>query len=206
MDKSMEIDRLGSRDEAGSRIGMWLFLITETFLFVGPLLLYAAYRYQYAQDFVIASAGLNMHLAAMNTAVLLTSSLTITLSVLDNRNGNRGRAVILLALTAMLGFIFLSNKYVEWSVDIAHGVYPDSPELLMRPRGEVLFYGLYFFMTGLHGLHVIGGIVLVVSLLVMMISGKTHRADTMYLENTALYWHMVDIVWIYLFPLFYLIR
>jgi cytochrome c oxidase subunit 3 len=107
--------------------------------------------------------------------------------------------------TLFLGFLFLMNKGFEWTAKIQHGIYPGSPALLSRAKGDILFFGLYYVMTGLHGLHVLAGVVL---LTVMLRFIRTERVDQVRfipLENSGLYWHLVDIIWIFLFPLFYLI-
>jgi len=205
MDEAAKIAEREHRDHTGSKMGMWFFLITELFFFVGPFLLYAVYRYRYATEFRKASSVLNLPLAAINTVVLLTSSLTMTLSISSVKRGSKRMAAIFLAITAILGVIFMSNKYVEWHEKISHGIYPGSQDLLMIGRGEALFYSLYFFMTGLHGLHVAGGIILIVVMMVLVIKEEVHQDDVVKLENSGLYWHLVDIIWIYLFPLFYLI-
>jgi cytochrome c oxidase subunit 3 len=193
------------RDYTGSKIGMWLFLFTEIFLFGGLFLLYATYRYIHPQDFQHGSAGLNLILGTLNTVVLLTSSLTMALSVTSVQKGNKRLAIACLVLTILLGVVFLTNKYFEWSAEIQHGIYPGSAELLTHSKGEVLFYGLYFVMTGLHGLHVLAGVVLLSVILGLVARGKINRSEFIKLENSGLYWHLVDVIWIYLFPLFYLI-
>jgi cytochrome c oxidase subunit 3 len=110
-------------------------------------------------------------------------------------------------LTATVGcaLIFLVIKYFEWSAKIHHGIYPDSDQLLLRPAGEIVYFGLYYVMTGLHGIHVIiGGAVLLYALRLIN-AGRVTADNFIFLENSGLYWHLVDLVWIYLFPLFYLI-
>jgi len=100
---------------------------------------------------------------------------------------------------------FLVNKYFEWSAKFAHGIYHSSPKLLEQSSGEVLFYGLYYVMTGLHGIHVLGGVVLLAIMWYYVTKEIVHKSDFVKLENSGLYWHLVDIIWIFLFPLFYLI-
>jgi cytochrome c oxidase subunit 3 len=193
------------RDYTGSKIGMWLFLFTELFLFGGLFLIYATYRYTHPQGFQLGSEGLNIILGTLNTAVLVTSSLTMALSVSSLKRGNKRLSTVCLVLTILLGAVFLLNKYFEWSAEIQHGIYPGSAGLLKHTEGEVLFYGLYYMMTGLHGLHVLAGIILLSVILVLVVREKIHRSDFIKLENSGLYWHLVDIIWIYLFPLFYLV-
>jgi cytochrome c oxidase subunit 3 len=96
------------------------------------------------------------------------------------------------------------NKYFEWIAKFHHGLYPNSPDLLKRAPGEVLFFGLYFSMTGLHGVHVIAGMVLLSIMLVLLARKRIHQKDYVKIENAGLYWHLVDVIWIFLLPLFYL--
>lgn len=193
------------RDYTGSKMGMWLFLVTEVYIFVGPFLLYALYRYRYPVDFHNASMELDLTIGVLNTLILLTSSLTMALSLSALRKGNKNLSISLVALTIFLGVVFLIDKYVEWVTKIGHGIYPNSEVLLKHSSGEIIFYGLYFFATGMHGLHVLAGIVLLLVMLILVFRGEVHQSDFIKLENSALYWHLVDIIWIYLFPLFYLI-
>jgi cytochrome c oxidase subunit 3 len=193
------------RDYAGSKLGMWLFLFTEILLFGGLFLVYSVYRSMHAQDFHAAAAGLSTVLGTVNTVILLTSSLTMALAISALQRGDNRRSVLLQSATIGLGLFFLINKYFEWSGHIREGLYPNSPELLSRSHGEILFYGLYYVMTGLHGLHVIVGLVLIGIMLALTARKKITEGDYGKLENAGLYWHLVDLIWIYLFPLFYLI-
>jgi cytochrome c oxidase subunit 3 len=193
------------QDNTGSKIGMWLFLLSEIILFGGLFLLYSSYRYKNPLDFHLAAWELNRVLGTINTLILITSSLTIALSILFVQKGDHKLSMILLSATIFLGLLFLGIKYVEWTAKIEHGLYPNSPRLLGRSKGEVLFFGLYYSMTGLHGLHVLVGISILSVMLVLMMRGKINQNRFVPLENSGLYWHLVDIIWIFLFPLFYLI-
>lgn len=192
-------------DYTGSKLGMWLFLFTEILLFGGLFLLYAVYRSLYAEDFHAAAQGLSTTLGAVNTIILLTSSLTMALSILTLRQGKKRASMVFQTATILFGLAFLVNKYFEWSEHIHLGMYPDAPELLSRSHGEVLFYGLYYVMTGLHGIHVIIGMAAIAAVLSLTVRGSISSERFNKLENAGLYWHLVDIIWIYLFPLFYLI-
>ncbi len=192
------------RDFEGARLGMWLFLFTEIVLFGGLFLLYSAYRAAYPLDFHNGGQHLNAVIGVANTVVLLTSSLTAALAVTALRRGERRFSRICLGATVALGCLFLVNKYFEWSAEIRRGIYPDSPHLLERPDGEKLFYGLYYSMTGLHGLHVLAGVVLLSVMLVMLRKESAAQKEYTRLYNSGLYWHLVDVIWIFLLPLFYL--
>jgi cytochrome c oxidase subunit 3 len=193
------------KDYTGSKIGMWLFLLSEILLFGGLFILYSTYRYKFPADFHLAAGELNRIVGTFNTLILLTSSLTMALSISSIQKGNRKISMILVMATLLLGLVFLLNKYFEWATKLHHGVYPNSPTLLERNKGEVLFYGLYYAMTGLHGLHVLVGLCLLAGLCVLIHKEKINRTSFVMLENSGLYWHLVDIIWIFLFPLFYLI-
>ena len=193
------------RDYTGTKIGMWLFLLSEILLFGGLFILYSTYRYKNPIEFHLAAWDLNRVLGTLNTLILLTSSLTMVLSISSIQKGNRKESASFLTATIFLGLLFLIIKYAEWTVKIGHGIYPNSFRLLGRSKGEILFYGLYYSMTGLHGLHVVVGVFVLSVMLFLMMKGKINEHRFVPLENSGLYWHLVDIVWIFLFPLFYLI-
>lgn len=205
MNSSADIKTEPHADYLGAKVGMWLFLITEVLLFGGMFMLYSVYRSKYSLDFHEAAKGLHVILGATNTVILLTSSLTMALSIACVRSGKKKQSLVFQTLTILMGCAFLVNKYFEWGAKIQHGLYPDSPELLALPKGEILFYGLYYVMTGLHGLHVLIGIVILAVLLVFTAKDIVNEQSFIKLENGGLYWHLVDLIWIYLFPLFYLI-
>jgi cytochrome c oxidase subunit III len=192
--------------KVGSRIGLWLFLLSEILLFGGLFLLYAVYRAKHPVDFHDASLELSRFDGTLNTAILLTSSLTAVIAIFSlQEHGNRKRAMLFLALTIACGFGFLVVKTFEWTAKFSHGLYPNGHELMERPYGQMLYFGLYFIMTGLHALHVIVGMTVLSVILVFVARGKQTRENSAILENGGLYWHLVDIIWIFLFPLFYLI-
>jgi len=193
------------RDDVGSRMGMWLFLFTELVLFGGMFILYSVYRFTYADDFHIAAKELNTVVGAFNTAILLTSSLTMVLSIIAIQRNQKSLSLLMQALTILLGLFFMVNKYFEWTEKFHHGIYPGSEELLAKNSGEILFFGLYYMMTGLHGIHVLVGMILIAIMAVATKRDLINHSNYVRLENIGLYWHLVDIIWIFLFPLFYLI-
>jgi cytochrome c oxidase subunit 3 len=186
-------------------MGMWLFLFTELILFGGLFLIYSVYRFTYADQFHLAAKELNTIIGAFNTAVLLTSSLTMALSIVAIQRNQKLLSIVLQMITILLALFFMVNKYFEWTAKFHHGIYPGSEELLVKQPGEILFFGLYYVMTGLHGLHVLVGIILIAVMARMTKQGTITHDNYVRLENTGLYWHLVDIIWIFLFPLFYLI-
>ncbi len=194
------------KDYAGAKLGMWLFLYTEILLFGGLFILYAVYLFFHPQSFGAASTELNLPLGLLNTVILLTSSLLVALSLSALQKGNRNLSLWMLAGTIFLALLFLVVKYIEWSEKIGYGIYPDSPVLLEMASGEIVFYGLYYVTTGLHALHVIIGIAVLSVVTAGVHRGTIHSGDYIVLENSALYWHIVDIIWIFVFPLYYLIH
>ncbi|MDA8098826.1 MAG: cytochrome c oxidase subunit 3 family protein [Nitrospiraceae bacterium] len=193
------------KDYIGSKLGMWFFLFTEIILFGGLFLLYSVYRSLHHDDFHRAATELSVFIGTVNTVILITSSLTVALAINAIKQDRRASAAVLLGVTIALGLLFLVNKYFEWTGHIHEGIYPDSPELLAKSHGTILFYGLYYVMTGLHGIHVIAGMAVLAGVLVMVLRGTVNGKDYVKLENSGLFWHLVDLIWIYLFPLFYLI-
>jgi cytochrome c oxidase subunit 3 len=205
MDEAKEFAFEEVRDYTGAKLGMWLFILSELILFGGMFILYSAYRYKNPVDFHHASRELDVILGTLNTLILLTSSLTMAVSIAAIEKGRRTLSAILLVATMAFGFLFLVNKGIEWTEKIHHGIYPNSPILLQRPKGEVLFFGLYYVMTGLHGLHVLVGVCVLFGMLILVMKEKINQNRFVPLENSGLYWHLVDIIWIFLYPLFYLI-
>lgn len=192
-------------DYTGAKMGMWLFLFTELLFFGGMFLLYAVYRSEFPQEFYKTSGALDRTIGAMNTLVLITSSLTMACSITAIKKGETKRAVIFQLATIGFALVFLIIKYHEWGAKIGHGFYPGSDVLASAAQGEIIFYSLYFVMTGIHGLHVLAGIVAIAMTIRLTANGVISSHDFIKLENTGLYWHFVDIIWVYLFPLLYLI-
>lgn len=193
------------QDETSSKMGMWLFLSSEILLFGGLFILYSVYRFKFSHSFHLAAEALNRPIGTVNTLLLLTSSLTMALSISSLKEGKRSLSLFSLIATLLLGLLFLGLKYVEWVEKIDHGIYPNSPRLLERNSGEILFFGLYYSMIGLHGFHVLIGLIVLVIMGILIIKGKVNEDHFIPLENMGLYWHLVDILWVLLFPLFYLI-
>ena len=150
-----------NRDDMSSKMGMWLFLFTELLLFGGLFLVYMIYRFIYHDDFLKASLDLNVLFGTVNTIVLLTSSMTVAMSITAMQKGNAQLSKRLIWLTILAACIFLVIKFFEWSAKFEHGLFPGMAHYGELANGERLFFFLYFFMTGLHALHVIvGGIFL----------------------------------------------
>ncbi len=193
------------RDDEGDKMGMWIFIFTELLLFGGLFLVYAVFRAKYSADFHVAAIELDAFIGTANTVILLTSSMTVAMSITALQKGNSKRAIMLLLATLILATVFMVNKYFEWSGKIHHGLYPGSDLMLELERGELLFFGLYFMTTGLHALHVLIGMAVLAIIAFRIKSGHVTPDDHVFLENGGLYWHLVDLIWIFLFPLLYLV-
>jgi cytochrome c oxidase subunit 3 len=193
------------RDDEGSKIGMWLFIFTELLLFGGLFIVYAVYRFKNPVAFHLAGQELDTFVGTLNTVILLISSMTVAMSITAIQTANKRRAINLLTITIILALVFMVNKYFEWSGKFGHGIYPGSGHLTQLGHGEVLFFGLYFAMTGLHALHILVGVTILAVMLFKVMDGSINSGYYVQLENSGLYWHLVDLIWIFLFPLFYLI-
>jgi len=203
---------LAAQREASS-LGMWIFLVTEVLFFGGMFLAYAIYRETHRAAFEGASNLLDLKLGATNTVVLIVSSLTMALAVWASQQGRKNLITIFLLLTMALGTVFLGIKYLEYKQKFEHHEVP-GPHFVVPlneethqplPRQSEMFFSLYFCMTGLHAAHMIIGLGLLTWLLI-----KTRRNEFSVRYNTpvdmvGLYWHFVDIIWIFLFPLLYLL-
>ena len=191
---------------------MWIFLATELLIFGALWTGYAAYRFNYGPAFEAASRHLSLLIGSVNTVVLLTSSLTMVLAVRSIRLGRRRATVVCLLLTALLGAVFLGIKAIEYYVDYQEKLVPrlafDPQEWSSRgisPGHVQLFLMFYYVMTGLHAVHLIVGISLLLIIALMAWLGRFSAEQYMGVELSGLYWHFVDVVWIYLFPLLYLV-
>jgi len=193
------------RDDEGAKLGMWLFLFTEILLFGGLFVLYAVYLKRYHPDFHAASKELNVVLGGLNTVVLITSSAFVAWAIAALKRGKTKAAVVLTVLTICFAGVFLVVKYFEWGAKFHHGLYPGGAELAEREQGQMVFFALYYLMTGLHGVHIVIGMSVLGWVLAMIKAGKVNADRYVALENAGLYWHLVDLIWIYLFPLLYLI-
>ncbi len=193
------------RDDTASKLGMWLFIFTELLLFGGLFVVYSVYRYLHPQAFHLAAQELDVFTGTLNTVILLVSSMSIAMSVTAIQKKDKKLTLVLIGVTLLLALVFLVNKYFEWGSKISHGLYPGSSLLDDLGQGDTLFFGLYFFMTGLHALHIIVGMVVLGFMFVFVWKDRITHDHFQQLENGGLYWHLVDVIWIFLFPLFYLI-
>ena len=199
-----------------SSLGMWVFLATEVMFFGGMFCAYLIYRYWYFNEFAAGSRSLDIWLGTINTAVLICSSLTVALGVRAAQMGKRKLLVVLLLLTIVFGVAFLGIKGVEWYTKFQEHHIPGSsfsadnlikeyPQIRIDPSHEQIFFSLYFAMTGLHALHMIIGVGIFTFLTYYAWKGRYTPEYHNPVEIGGLYWHFVDIIWIYLFPLLYLI-
>jgi cytochrome c oxidase subunit III len=201
-----QFDDLEQQQEAVT-LGMWVFLATEVLFFGGMFLGYAVYRGMYHATFAAASRHLDITLGAVNTAVLLCSSLTMAMGVHEAQLNNRRKLVMFLILTMLLGAVFLGIKAYEYHHKFEEGLIPGTRMLWNGPNPQQasLFFLFYFAMTGMHALHMIIGIGVMGVLAIIAAKRKITSIYYTPVEVTGLYWHFVDIVWVFLFPLLYLI-
>jgi cytochrome c oxidase subunit 3 len=178
-----------------AKLGLWTFLATEVLLFGALFTAYIVFRLKYPDMFHAEHGKLNRVLGAVNTVVLISSSLTVALGIDAIRKGKARLLAICYGTTILLGGVFLCVKYFEYSEKFHHGLYP----------GTNLFFSLYFTMTGVHGIHVLLGMGVLSYVFVLARRGRFSERYYTPVEMSGLYWHFVDLVWIYLFPLLYLI-
>lgn len=190
-----------------AKLGMWIFLATEVLFFGGLFLAYGAFRYFYPGTFLAAHEYLSVPLGSLNTVVLITSSLTMALAVRAAQTGNRPALLRNLSGTFLLAGMFLVVKFIEYSHKFHEGLLPGK---FFHHEGiegmPQIFFGIYFVMTGLHGVHVVAGMIAITW--IFLRARKNHFGPAFFtpVENVGLYWHLVDIIWIFLFPLLYLVR
>ena len=202
------------QQRAAASLGMWLFLATEIMFFGGMFCAYLVYRRWYFAEFAASSRTLDIWLGTINTIVLICSSLTVALGVRAAQMGKRKLLVVLLILTLIFGLAFLGIKGKEWSDKFHEHHIPgpqfDAGEIQLNghpvdARSAQIFFSLYFAMTGMHALHMIIGIVILGFMIMRARAGAYTNGHVTFVENFGLYWHFVDIIWIFLFPLLYLI-
>jgi len=195
-----------AQQERATHLGMWLFLTSEVLLFGALFGLYTGYRLEYREAFSQAVHHNNIAIGTINTAVLVTSSFSAAWAVHSARRGSRRGILVSLGVTLLLGLGFLALKAIEYLEHFAAGIYPGalyrSEEL--PGHGANLFFTLYFFLTGLHALHVVGGLTALAILALLAARGRHTPERHTSLELGVLYWHLVDVIWIFVWPLMYL--
>jgi cytochrome c oxidase subunit 3 len=184
------------QEYSSSKLGMWLFLGTEIMLFGGLFAAYAIFRAKYPELFAESHEELNREMGAINTCILIFSSLTMAMGVTAIQRGKQMMAGLLILVTILCGLGFGVVKYFEYGAKFAHHIYPDTN----------IFFSLYFLMTGLHMLHVFIGLGILAVIAALTFKGKFNENYSTPVELGGLYWHLVDLIWIYLFPLLYLIH
>ena len=195
-------------DFYGGKLGFWLFMLTEVMMFGAMFLALAYYNALHPQDFLDASASLNRVLGGTNTVILLVSALTMGLGLLKMRAGDLKGAKLMIWATIILALAFLVIKGFEWRAEYNHGIFLMHDQLLPEsslPFGQKLFFGLYFSMTGLHGLHIIIGIGLMFWLIQRINAGLVRQDHYIFHWNIALYWDIVHLIWVFVFPYYYMI-
>jgi cytochrome c oxidase subunit 3 len=188
-------------------LGIWIFLATEVLFFGAVLLGYTVYRLEYSSAFGEASRHLDIVLGTVNTGVLLCSSLTMALGVREAERGRRGALARYLMVTILLGLVFLTIKFLEYYHKFKEGLVPGSSFVWhgADPGHAGVFFLFYFILTGIHALHMIIGVLVLAGLTAMSYSGRLSSSYYAPVDAAGLYWHFVDIVWVFLFPLLYLV-
>jgi cytochrome c oxidase subunit 3 len=211
---------LQQQSEAAT-LGMWVFLATEVLFFGGVLMCFAVYRFWYPEGFIAGTLAQSATIGTINTVVLITSSLTMALAVHSATVRNRSALMLCLSLTILLGATFVGIKGYEYTRDYREGLFPGA--MTFRPNDEVrqkwaehglapaerqveLYFVFYFVLTGLHALHMLIGMSVLVVMLVLARRGRFTAGHPTPVDVTGLYWHFVDIVWIFLFPILYLLH
>ena len=190
-----------------AKMGMWVFLLTEILLFGGLFVAYGIFRAWNPEMFYSAHRFLDVTLGTINTVVLITSSLTMALAIRMMQVNNKGLAVANLIMTLGFAFVFLVIKYFEYAHKIELGQLPGNLYTFTGVEGNNphIFFSIYFMMTGLHGIHVLIGILVISWILKRTLNNDFSSEYYTPIEMTGLYWHLVDLIWIFLFPLLYLI-
>jgi cytochrome c oxidase subunit 3 len=188
-----------------SILGMWIFLVTEIMFFGGLFMAYIVYRTAYPDAWAAGSNHLNVYLGGANTLVLICSSVTMALAVRAAQVGSRRGQIVNLILTILFGTAFLVVKYFEYAEKFEHHLVPGPHFDPTLPAPQQIFFALYFIMTGIHAAHMVVGIGLMLIILAMASKGRFGPDYYGPIEVSGLYWHFVDIVWIFLFPLLYLL-
>jgi cytochrome c oxidase subunit 3 len=189
-----------------ARLGMWLFLATEVLLFGGLFVCYASYRTVYSQTFLQGTHHLSLALGTTNTVVLITSSFAVAASTYYARHNRHVATVAALGIASALAILFLIFKGMEWSEHFTEGAFPGKYYAFaeFQAQGANIFFTLYYLMTGLHAIHVTVGLVVLVWMAVLAARGVFSAEYHTPLELGGLYWHLVDVIWIFLYPLFYI--
>lgn len=195
-----------------SKMGMWIFLVTEVLLFSGMFVAYTVYRVWHPETFDLLSGALDWRLGGFNTLVLLGSSFTVAMSIHSIQKSDKKATVMYLVITLICAAAFMVVKYIEYTTKFEHGVFPGAH---FAPHGEHYapfdvpyapqFFSIYFVMTGIHGVHVLVGMGVIAWIAIRTAKGHFDSQYYTPIELTGLYWHLVDIIWIFLFPLLYLI-
>lgn len=191
-----------------SKLGMWLFLATEILLFGGLFVGYGLSQGKYPEAFVQAHHHLDRNLGFLNTVVLLISSFTMVMAVQSAKTSQKNKLRVFLVLTILCAFIFLGVKYFEYSHKFHEGLLPGKfySHTGDTVPNQFVFFSFYFMMTGLHGLHILGGIAVMFWILIRANRGDFDAGYYTPVDLVGLYWHLVDLIWIYLFPLLYLLQ
>ncbi|MCS7245853.1 MAG: cytochrome c oxidase subunit 3 [candidate division WOR-3 bacterium] len=194
------------KDDFGAKLGMWLFLATELLLFAGLFTAYFVFRGIYLPFFHEGQKELQPIIGLVNSIVLFIGGLTAVLSISAVRKDKKSHLLLFLTITILTGIVFLFIKAYEYGLKFEHGLFFNMEHFKNLPNGEKIFFSLYFVMTGIHALHVLIGIILFLFILFFAIRNSYNSKNFIQVEIAGLYWCLVDLIWMYLFPLLYLVK
>jgi cytochrome c oxidase subunit 3 len=194
------------KDDFGAKLGMWLFLATELLLFAGLFTLYAVFRGVYLPYFHEGQKELQPIIGLINSIVLFLGGLTAVLAIAAVRKDNKNHLVLFLTITILTGITFLIIKAYEYGLKIQHGLFFNMEHFNSLANGLKVFFSLYFVMTGIHALHVLIGVILFSFILFFALRNEYSSKNYIQVEIAGLYWCLVDLIWMYLFPLLYLVK
>jgi cytochrome c oxidase subunit 3 len=200
----------GDHEYDSSKQGLWLFLVSEILMFGSVFFGYFYYHSVYTEAFTVGAEQMKLMWGAINTVVLIFSSFTVAQAITAVQMNNLKQAAMMLWITIGCGFAFLGIKYIEYSSKISHGLLPgrwlDPHEASLQGIDQLgMYFGFYYSMTGLHGIHVVVGMIALAWALRKVYKGEVHAKNFLAVEGAGLFWHLVDLIWIFLFPVLYIV-
>lgn len=193
-----------------SKQGLWIFLVSEVLMFGAIFVAFGVFYNMYEEAFTLGAEQMKLKLGAINTGVLIFSSFTVAHAISCVQRDKLKEAAMLIVATLACGVGFMVIKYIEYTAKISHGLMPGRwldphEEALKGVEHLDMYFGFYYTMTGIHGLHVIIGMIALIWALVKVLKGQVHSKNYLPLEGAGLFWHLVDLVWIFLFPVLYIV-
>lgn len=194
-----------TKDYVSSRFGFWVFLIVELIVFGSIFAVFFIYFYQYTKEFIHYSGYLNIYLGSIDTVILVVSTYTISTAIYNFKKAYIRDACIMTLVTLLLAITFLIIKAFEYNSIVTHNIFLDTQVLDSFNNESSIFFDIYFAVTGLHCIHIFVGIIFISIALYRLINGSMHPKNSVFMKNIILYWNFVHIIWIFIFPIFYMI-